>query len=279
MNFYFTSFLAIFLFSLNVQALKISNYLSPENKNRENRPHTRYIILHTTEGADKGSLRKVHKNGEANYFVGTSGDVYRIIDKDKIAFHAGVSMWNGLREIDNYAIGIEVVGYHDDEITVWQYRSLKELLNQLQTIYRFSDDKVLTHSMVAYGKPNRWHRHAHRGRKRCGMLFALRSVRKKLGLNSQPSYDPDIRYGRLKQGDPSLAKVLYGTAREQRKAFLQFKNKRFKIIDNGRSAWDIALDDYNKSNTLYIFPNGKRVYGDKIDNWKLIPAGTRVKIN
>jgi hypothetical protein len=157
--------------------LRIENRFSPLNKKRPRRPSTRYIILHTTEGEEEGSLRKIVRYGEAHYCVCPSGKVCRIIDKDKIAKHAGRSMWEGRSAIDNHSIGIEVVGYHNKDITDAQYAALRELLSQLKSLYGIADKNVLTHSMVAYGRPNRFHHDSHRGRKRCGMIFARADVR------------------------------------------------------------------------------------------------------
>jgi len=66
------------------------------------------------------------------------------------------------------------------------------------------------HSHVAYGAPNKWHKTKHRGRKRCGMLFAMPSVRRQLGLTTRPAFDPDTRAGRLSNADDYLRRVLYG---------------------------------------------------------------------
>ena len=77
-------------------------------------------------------------------------------------------------------------------------------------MYHLSDDKVITHGHIAYGAPNRWHNKKHRGRKRCGMLFAMPSMRRALGLKTRPAYDVDTRAGRLAVGDAYLHKVLYG---------------------------------------------------------------------
>ena len=63
----------------------------------------------------------------------------------------------------------------------------------------------------SYGAPNTWHKKKHRGRKRCGMLFAMPSVRAKLGLSMRPASDPDVKAKRLVQVDADLAAVLYGT--------------------------------------------------------------------
>lgn len=256
--------------------LKITSYYSPRNRERPPRTRTDYIILHTTEGAARGSLRKVRKNGEAHYFVDTDGHVYRVISKERVAFHAGRSMWRGKTNLDNSSLGIEVVGYHNKTITNAQYRSLRELLRQLQSIYNIPDERVLTHSMIAYGAPNIWHKKSHRGRKRCGMLFGRESVRKKLGLDKKPRFDPDVRAGRLAIGDPYLYKVLYGRKQEVKIAVGRFTNGNANIISSGRSAWDIARARYNSHEALYRFPNGKEIRGDKVRDWKNIPAGTLV---
>ena len=95
---------------LGAQALNIVNHYSPLDRKRAQRPRTDYLILHTTEGPGKGSLSKVHRLGECHYFVDEIGKVFRIIDRRKVALHAGRSMWNGRTNLDNSAIGIEVAG-------------------------------------------------------------------------------------------------------------------------------------------------------------------------
>lgn len=273
---------ALFGVVLRVQvagAITLSNaYKSPKNSVRPTRPsgEVRYIILHTTEGPASGALDKLKRNGEAHYLVDTDGKGYRIVDHQRIAYHCGRSMWEGRTNIDTVSIGIEIVGYHNKSITSAQTRALKELIADLQKVYKIPDERVLTHSMVAYGAPNRWHKRSHRGRKRCGMQFARWSVREQLGLTRQPKYDPDVKAGRLVQADPYLAQVLYGTALEQDRAVMHYASLDSDVISATRSAWDIARDRYNREDTLYVFPDGKRQKGSEITNWKAIPAGTKV---
>ena len=186
-------------------------------------------------------------------------------------------MWEGLVNIDDYAIGIEVVGYHDHNITAAQYQALTALLAELKLIYHIPDERVLTHSMVAYGAPNKWISRNHRGRKRCGMLFALASVRQKLHLNAQPQYDPDVRAGRLINGDPYLAGVLYGRASEQGRMLAQAATTPPpNVVSAKLSVWDIARDTYNRPDTVYIYPDGSRRAGNQIHNWRSVPFGTRI---
>ena len=291
-------------------ALSFSNaYASPRTNERAVRKRTDYIILHTTEAAAGSSLRKLSRHGEAHYCVDRNGRIYRIVNRTRVAYHCGTSMWGGVRKLDERSIGIEVVGYHDRALTVAQYAALRELITLLQKLYGIKDANVMPHAQVAYGTPNRWHPKNHRGRKRCGMGYATPEVRKLLGLKERWLNDPDVRAKRLVVGDEYLARLLYAKAgagllpytlpveqkapakgagsqveREVARAAEAVKAadaaaaKRGGVIEKGRSAWDIARDAYNAVTTVYIFPDGTRLTGDKIRDWESIVAGTRVEL-
>lgn len=282
-----------------------SAYSSPRNGERDIRRSTLYIILHTTEAPAGSALPKLRDNGEANFCVDVDGRVYRVVDHRRVAFHCGRSMWDGRSNIDEYSVGIEVVGYHDRDITAAQYQSLGELLRELKFVYRIADDHVLTHSMVAYGAPNRWFSHSHRGRKRCGMLFALAGVRHKLHLMAQPRTDPDVRAGRLTIGDPYLAQVIYSPPAEQTRLIAQGEGavaatavasakssiwspsressgtEGVQIIGvDGNSAPSIAGDEAWTGTTLYFFRTGRFMRGNSIpvNLRNKLPSGTRMLV-
>ena len=202
---------AVCIVSMQAAAIDFSNrYRSPRNSERKVRQSTELIVLHTTEAPARSSLNKLCERGEAHYCVTEEGFVYRIIDRDREAFHAGRSMWNGKEDVDKFSIGIECVGFHNEAMGIVQLRAIRDLVKELQRMYRIPDERVVCHSHVAYGAPNKWHRFKHRGRKRCGMLFAMPSVRARLGLSSRPAYDPDTRARRLRNADDYLRQVLYG---------------------------------------------------------------------
>ena len=285
-----------------------SQYRSPRNAQRPLRKSTLFIILHTTEGAAKGSLEKLSANGECHYVVDTGGAIYSIVDKGRVAYHAGLSMWEGRTGLDSCSVGIEIVGRHDRDITAAQYASLKKLVAELKTTYRIPDQRVLTHSMVAYGNPNHWHKSRHRGRKRCGMMLASPSARAKLGLSPGPAFDPDVKAGRLKDADPELSRILY---RKSAAVAASAGTKpsggaapgpsappspappkpapppppkataESNVIGPKRSAWDIARDRYDDATTVYTFPNGTRKTGAEISakEWRAMPAGTIVEVD
>ena len=203
--------LACGAFCRPVFALSASTrYRSPRNPERRVRASTELIVLHTTEAPARSSLNKLSDRGEAHFCVTEDGGVFAIVDRDRVAFHAGRSMWNGKEDVDDFAIGIECVGYHDKPMPVAQLTAIRELVKDLKTMYRIPDERVVCHSHVAYGSPNKWQKRRHRGRKRCGMLFAMPSVRRVLELKSRPAFDADTRSGRLVVGDDYLRGVLYG---------------------------------------------------------------------
>ncbi len=205
---------------MQAAAVGYSNrYRSPRNAERKIRPSTDFIVLHTTEAPARSSLNKVSERGECHYCVTEDGTVYRIVDRDREAFHAGRSMWNGREDIDKYSIGIECVGYHDKPMPIVQLYAIRDLVAELKAMYRLPDERVVTHSQVAYGNPNKWQKKRHRGRKRCGMLFAMPSVRRVLGLKTRMGSDPDVRARRLTVGDPYLNKILYGRTDTMRGAY------------------------------------------------------------
>ena len=276
-----------------------SKYRSPRNKQRPLRKSTRFIILHTTEGAARGALEKLSANGECHYVVDEAGRIYTIIDRGRVAYHAGLSMWNGTTDLDGCSIGIEVVGYHDKEATAAQFTALRRLVGDLKRVYKVPDERVLTHSMVAYGNPNHWQKKKHRGRKRCGMLFATAAARRKIGLAGKPAFDPDLRAKRLADADPELTRILYGGATRAEIGAPAARpssggtgaasgvsaspaagaDQKF-VIGPKRSAWDIARDRYNSRFTVYVYPNGTKKRGDEITSreWRAMPAGTVVQM-
>lgn len=255
--------------------------LNPKYK-KIKRKRTDYIIVHTSELGRDLTLRVVSKGkcfrsgrrtygGHTHYVIARDGRTYRIMDKRWIADHAGRSMWNGQTDLSRASIGIELVGYHYAPLTDKQYRSVGLLIDILQDVYHLNDRAVLTHSQIAYGRPNRWHKRDHRGRKRCAKNF----IRAKAQLGPSWSYDPDVRAGRL-VADIQLAKVFYGP----RPGLRGIENDN--VISGDNTAWLIAGEDFDSRETVYRFPDGRLFSGDQIGKrigWDRIPAKTVVLLN
>jgi len=287
---------------IDLNIVDYRKYLNKKFKKKK-RKSTKYIIIHTSEAGKISTLRtlsdgkrvgrkKRTKGGHANYAVLRNGRIYRILSRKYKANHAGLSMWNGLKNLSYHSIGIELVGYHYGKITFEQYRSLTPLIKELQNIYKIPDKNILTHSQVSFGKPNLWFKNNHRGRKRCALNFN----RARAGLVGRWTYDPDVRSKRL-TSDYQTKKVFYSeyntnmvkispnrTEKILKTAKIEEAVKQelvtsSNIISAENTAWNIAGEDYNDSETIYILPDGKRVRGDFAGSkigWSNIPSGTKV---
>ena len=241
------------------------------------RKSTKFIIVHTTECDLKTTLKIVSegkqddfkwvsRGGHTHYVIARDGQTYRILDEKFRAHHAGRSMWNGERNINRVSVGIELVGYHDGDITASQYKSVQLLIEILKNTYRLDDRAVLTHSQVAY-KSRTFNK---RGRKHCARNFD----RKRAGLKPTWSYDPDVRAGRL-QPDPVLSSIFYGTRTQTGAKCPSY------VIQRDKTAWQIAGDKYNSPDTIYKLPGGLLISGNRLNKkigWDRIPVGTRVFI-
>jgi hypothetical protein len=245
------------------------------------RNSTRYIIVHTSECDLKTTLKVVSKGkqnnykwvsrgGHAHYVIARDGQTYRILDKKYRAAHAGLSMWNGETGLNQSSVGIELVAYHNGSITNNQYKSIRLLINFLKNVYSLDSRSVLTHSQVAYAKPDDQIPYYHRGRKHCARNFD----RIRAGIGPTWPYDPDIKAGRLKP-EPELAAIFYGNE-------LQTDKKQVAgVINPKQTVWTIARRKYNSPDTLYMLPSGWIISGNRVDSrigWHQIPDGTKVFI-
>ncbi len=287
---YLAWFLVLAL-ALPCQGQTMHDDFSGKDAKRHKRKSTQYIVLHTTEAGDRSSFNDVRRRGSCNYLVTTNGIVHRIISEQKVAMHAGRSMWCKHSNLSSCSIGIEVVGHHNVLPTARQVQAIKNLLETLKSRYRLSDDKVVTHSMVAYGTPNRWHPYNHRGRKRCGMLFARPDVRKRLGLSNTFCTDPDVDAGRLKNADPYLAHFLYcgrsvkvpsskRVSANENESSDDETFEGFRIITKKLTAKMIAGSEYDSEHTIYFLRNGKIRTGAQISDKELcsLASGTKVLV-
>jgi hypothetical protein len=246
------------------------------------RKRTRYIIVHTTECDLKTALKIVSKGkqddfkwvsrgGHTHYVIARNGQTYRILNEKFKAHHAGRSMWNGETNINRVSVGIELVGYHDGNITASQYKSVGLLIEDLKNSYGLDDHAVLTHSQIAYTKSAKLIPFDKRGRKHCARNFD----RKRAGLKPTWPYDPDVRAGRLRP-DPVLSSVFYGT-----KAQPETTRSPSYVIDRDKTAWQIAGDKYDSPDTIYKLPGGLLISGNRINKkigWGRIPVGTEIYI-
>ncbi|BAK65071.1 MULTISPECIES: N-acetylmuramoyl-L-alanine amidase [Sphingobium] len=115
------------------------------------------LVLHYTGMPDAPSaiqwLASPESKVSAHYVVTEDGQVIRMVDERKRAWHAGVSWWRGISNINSASIGIELINPGHE----WGYRpfpdeqidALIPLVHDIMTRHRITRGNVVGHSDIA----------------------------------------------------------------------------------------------------------------------------------
>jgi N-acetylmuramoyl-L-alanine amidase len=136
---------------------------STQNQNER----IRFLILHYTAADDERSLYLLTKGSNSTHYLLPSQPeefngvpiVLRLVPEEKRAWHAGVSQWHRRSNLNDSAIGVEIVnlGFTEDEEKnrTWysfneeQISALIPLLKDLIEKYQISPQDILGHSDIA----------------------------------------------------------------------------------------------------------------------------------
>ncbi len=86
----------------------------------------------------------------AHLLIGRDGETWRLVEFDRVAWHAGASMMAGRRGCNDFTLGIELVGTRDSGFSRAQYLRLAELLAEYEAKYQFPRENVLGHDTVRH---------------------------------------------------------------------------------------------------------------------------------
>jgi len=115
------------------------------------------VVLHYTgmeTGADAlARMRDKDAKVSAHYMAEEDGRVYKLVDENRRAWHAGVSAWSGETNINSASIGIEIVnGGHDFGLPAFPDAQIKAVIKLCQDIkarHGLSDYAFVGHSDIA----------------------------------------------------------------------------------------------------------------------------------
>ena len=139
-----------------------------------------FIVLHYTSSDLPRSLYLLtEKEVSSHYLIAEQpATIYRLVDENRRAWHAGNSQWNGRTWLNSSSIGIEMVnqGYTDTaQGRVWQAWSPEQvdalvlLLKDIMQRHGLTADHIVGHSDIAPqrkvdpGPAFPWHRLAEEG--------------------------------------------------------------------------------------------------------------------
>lgn len=114
------------------------------------------IVLHSSYNASGGDVYNLDKiigqyeqyGVGAHYLIARDGKIYQLIRESNIAYHAGESkMPDGRKNVNDFSIGIEIVGTEDSGFTSKQYDAVNDLIADIKTRYRIED--IVGHGDIA----------------------------------------------------------------------------------------------------------------------------------
>ncbi len=115
------------------------------------------LVLHYT-GMKSGEAALAHmcdpaSKVSAHYMAQENGQIFKLVEEDRRAWHAGVSSWDGEANINSASIGIEIVnGGHDYGLPDYPDAQIKAVIRLCRNIMErntISDFGVLAHSDIA----------------------------------------------------------------------------------------------------------------------------------
>lgn len=122
-----------------------------------------FLILHYTAVDLEQSIRILTQQRVSSHYLVTDEPtprIYRLVDEDRRAWHAGISAWDGHAMLNGNSIGIEIVnlGYRsgaDGNPTAFQpyppaqVELIVELVRDIVKRHQIRPDRVLGHSDIA----------------------------------------------------------------------------------------------------------------------------------
>ncbi|HEX7008219.1 MAG TPA: N-acetylmuramoyl-L-alanine amidase [Alphaproteobacteria bacterium] len=130
---------------------------SPNHEPRPNGTAVDILLLHYTgmrSGASALSrLIDPEAKVSAHYMIDEDGTIYRLVEEERRAWHAGVAAWAGASDINGRSIGIELVNpgheYGYRAFPEPQMAALVELARDILARHPIPPARVLGHSDVA----------------------------------------------------------------------------------------------------------------------------------
>ena len=128
--------------------LQTIDRFSPNHGPRPEPARVDMLVLHytgmTTAAAALDRLCDPDARVSAHYVVEENGVIWRLVPENRRAFHAGVSCWQGERDLNAVSLGIEIVNPGHE----WGYRPFPEI--QMASVEALCADLISRHSIPAH---------------------------------------------------------------------------------------------------------------------------------
>ena len=136
--------------------IKTSYSVNFSKKVRKNKD-IKIIVVHYTGMQSKIESIKRLLNPKykvsCHYLIDRKGQILKMVDDNKVAWHAGKSKWKNYNNLNKYSIGIELVNKgHEfvyEKFTISQVNNLIKLCQNLKKKYKIKNSNIVGHSDIA----------------------------------------------------------------------------------------------------------------------------------
>ena len=136
--------------------LAITDHPSPNFTPRRDGARADHVVLHYTamDSAQSAIDRLCDATAEvsAHYVISEHGHVWRLVDEDMRAWHAGAGCWRGISDMNSRSIGIELANRGDHPFPEPQMAALETLLADILERQLIPPRNVIGHSDMAPGR-------------------------------------------------------------------------------------------------------------------------------
>ena len=138
--------------------MKIEKIYSPNfSKNKRLRKSVKFIIIHYTgmqsERESLSRLCNFRSKVSSHFFINQMGKIYRLVEDNQIAWHAGKSCWGKYKDLNTVSIGIEMVNKgHKFGYTNFKRKQLSSLVKICKNLikkYKIKKQNIIGHSDIA----------------------------------------------------------------------------------------------------------------------------------
>jgi N-acetylmuramoyl-L-alanine amidase len=117
----------------------------------------KYVVIHGTcmKSDDEAiaRLRDPVVELSSHYLITRSGELVQLVDERYSAWHAGLSHWDGIKNLNDWSIGIEIGNDGKEPYGDAQYTTLIELLKDIQSRHKaIKPENVVGHDDIAPGR-------------------------------------------------------------------------------------------------------------------------------
>ena len=127
---------------------------------RKKNKTVKYLIIHYTGMIDFYSayrkLNDLKSEVSCHYLISREGKIYNLLCPKLKGWHAGISEWKNVKNLNDYSIGIELENkgheYGYTNFTNSQYHEVKKLIRFFKFNFLIKDKDIIFHSDIA---PNR----------------------------------------------------------------------------------------------------------------------------